>query len=77
MGRQAGFVGWWRNHTYHRLSVERDVSQFVGWDTLIAMINECDKTSYFKRSRFRHPYDEGMLRREDKTLITTLFEPGI
>jgi len=76
MGRQPGFVGWWRDHTYRRLSVERDVSQFVGWDILIAMINECDKTPYFKRSRFRHPYDADKLRRRDKALIATLFEAG-
>lgn len=76
--------GWyWRVHgdEYERFKVG-ELPKFCGWDVLLNLIEECERTPYFKGSQlFRlSDADREALRRKlvmrDKALVATAFETG-
>ncbi|MFW6109687.1 MAG: tyrosine-type recombinase/integrase [archaeon] len=73
--------GWyWREYgdDYTRASVGSDVEEFVGWDTLLDLINECENTEYSPSPAWKvDPWDyRGGLIRRDQALIAALFLTG-
>jgi len=73
--------GWyWKEHgaDYQRASVGTDIEEFVGWDTLLDLIKECEKTEYAPSPAFdvdATDYRSRLIRR-DQALIAALFLTG-
>jgi len=72
-------TGYWAVHPYERRSVDQDVEEFVGWNTLLEMVEEAGRTRYRPSPVWPAEAAEdyqARLRRRDQALIATLFETG-
>jgi len=72
-------TGYWAVHPYERRSVDQDVEEFVGWETLLGMVEEAGRTRYRPSpvwpAEAAEDYQD-RLRRRDQALIATLFLTG-
>jgi len=76
--------GWyWKEHgdEYTRASVGTDIEKFVGWDTLLELIHECENTEYqitpvWENMGYAPEEYQDKLRKRDQALIAALFLTG-